>query len=339
MGSKAKHNLASKTNGTYSVYKHTNIINGKVYIGITVNEPILRWGKDGHGYDKQKFGIAIKEYGWDNFSHEILFRHLTQEEAYKKEIELISFYDSTNPSRGYNVHKGGNVLGLGCITAKPVFQYTFDGKFIKQYNSAQDASDDTKVQRVNIRRNCNKGINYSAGGYRWSYEYLGECIAWELLQNNFYQEVYCYNMDGEFIKKYMTVAEAQKDTGIDNSAICGCYKGKTSNTQGLRWFKEYLGDKINPLHYTITKRGQIREKRVPKTRLVYQYSLDGNMIMKHLSARAASELIGVKPVDINNACLDFQKRGHSYHGYYWSYIFYSKSNDILQCVKEQRRFK
>ena len=89
----------------YVVYKHT-CPNGKVYIGITSNyshrccpsnyKHNIRWQN------------AINKYGWDNIKHEILFRNLTKEEACKKEIELIAYYDSTNPKFGYNVNLGGN---------------------------------------------------------------------------------------------------------------------------------------------------------------------------------------------------------------------------------------
>ena len=70
---------------TYSVYKHTNKVNGKVYIGITYNKPEVRWGSNGIGYKRQLFWNAIQKYGWDNFTHEILF----ESQAYQKEIELI----------------------------------------------------------------------------------------------------------------------------------------------------------------------------------------------------------------------------------------------------------
>ena len=97
--------------GNWTVYKHTNKINGKSYIGITSRKPEDRWGTNGYKYQSQKskylcFSKAIQKYGWDNFTHEILFTGLTTEDACKKEKELISFYNSKAPF-GYNLTDGG----------------------------------------------------------------------------------------------------------------------------------------------------------------------------------------------------------------------------------------
>ena len=50
---------------TYCVYKHENIINHKVYIGITCQKPEYRWGHDGCNYKECPiFWRAIQKYGW-----------------------------------------------------------------------------------------------------------------------------------------------------------------------------------------------------------------------------------------------------------------------------------
>jgi len=97
----------------YKVYKHTNKINGKVYIGIThYTNPNERW-KNGLGYRPytknavSHLHYAIEKYGWDNFEHEILYSGLSYEEACNKELELISEYKSTDRKYGYNKHPGG----------------------------------------------------------------------------------------------------------------------------------------------------------------------------------------------------------------------------------------
>ena len=94
---------------TFCVYKHTNTINNKVYIGITCQIPRYRWGGCGQGYkNSPHFYSAILKYGWDNFTHEILYQNLSEKEAKKIEEELIEQYKARNPLYGYNSNKGGD---------------------------------------------------------------------------------------------------------------------------------------------------------------------------------------------------------------------------------------
>ena len=93
------------------VYKHTNLVNGLIYIGITCQGIEKRWQAGYRG--NPHFYNAIQKYGEENFSHEILFEGLTQEEAFEKEIETIAKYDATNPAIGYNISKGGSAPMMG----------------------------------------------------------------------------------------------------------------------------------------------------------------------------------------------------------------------------------
>ena len=94
----------------WCVYMHENRVNGKKYIGITSQKPTNRW-RNGAGYDKQpRFFAAIQKYGWDGFRHEILFTGLTQEEAERLEVELITKYETLNEEKGYNLSPGGVVF-------------------------------------------------------------------------------------------------------------------------------------------------------------------------------------------------------------------------------------
>ena len=95
----------------YTVYKHQNKINGKIYIGITMQEPEKRWGNNGINYKTSPhFYAAIEKYGWNNFDHDILFENLTHDEACSKEQELIGYYNSMNREFGYNSTSGGDVF-------------------------------------------------------------------------------------------------------------------------------------------------------------------------------------------------------------------------------------
>ena len=101
------------------VYKITNIINNKVYIGITKNI------KSRFAYHKTRFNKqnkkeylekplykAFRKYGIENFKFEVLFENLTDEEAANKEIELIAEYKSLSHENGYNITKGGNYRAI-----------------------------------------------------------------------------------------------------------------------------------------------------------------------------------------------------------------------------------
>ena len=104
--------IIEKTNKDrcYTVYMHTSP-SGKKYIGITSLKPERRWAK-GLGYSRCPYmSKAIEKYGFENFLHEILYINLTKEEAEQKEVELIAYYDTTNPNKGYNVEFGGNSTG------------------------------------------------------------------------------------------------------------------------------------------------------------------------------------------------------------------------------------
>ena len=96
-------------NNNYYVYLHANLSNGKKYVGITSQEPNRRWA-NGKGYKGQHFNNAIKKYGWDGFSHEILYSGLSETQAKVIEVSLIHFYNSTNPEYGYNISLGGDVV-------------------------------------------------------------------------------------------------------------------------------------------------------------------------------------------------------------------------------------
>lgn len=86
---------------------HINNANGKRYIGITSRNPLKRWS-NGKGYYKNKhFYDAILRYGWDNFTHLILYSGLTNQEACDIEQKLIRKYHTQDKNHGYNLTSGG----------------------------------------------------------------------------------------------------------------------------------------------------------------------------------------------------------------------------------------
>lgn len=101
----------------FYVYVHV-CPNGKRYVGCTTQaKPERRW-LEGRGYrHNEHFYRAILKYGWTNFQHEV-FEVESEEEMYRKEVELISFYHSNDPRYGYNHSSGGEKSASGCIRSE-----------------------------------------------------------------------------------------------------------------------------------------------------------------------------------------------------------------------------
>ena len=98
------------SNILWSVYVHTNKVNGKRYVGITSQQPEKRW-LNGRGYDSHlPIGRAIEKYGWENFEHDILYSDVTEREAKELEASLIKLYSTQDKQYGYNLTAGGDGL-------------------------------------------------------------------------------------------------------------------------------------------------------------------------------------------------------------------------------------
>ena len=112
----------------WNVYKHT-APNGKVYIGITSQYCNKRW-RNGKGYKhNQHFSSAIKEFGWENIKHEVLYENIPQEEAQRIEKKLINEYKSDNREFGYNIECGGLLHDTTSEETKQKLSNINKGKF------------------------------------------------------------------------------------------------------------------------------------------------------------------------------------------------------------------
>jgi hypothetical protein len=89
------------------IYKITNLINNKIYIGQSKynNQYYLGSGL--------KIKRAITKYGESNFKKEIIDYCESKKEMDEKEIFWIKTYKSTDPTIGYNITNGGQGGNLG----------------------------------------------------------------------------------------------------------------------------------------------------------------------------------------------------------------------------------
>jgi hypothetical protein len=107
----------------YKIYKITNLVNGKIYIGSTIRTMAKRWS--GHLTDVKKgsqayFHKAIRKYGPDQFKYEVIFVVIDRSRLEELESYFIELYNSKVEHIGYNQHDPilGNSLYVGEMMKK-----------------------------------------------------------------------------------------------------------------------------------------------------------------------------------------------------------------------------
>lgn len=228
----------------YTVYKHTNKINGKVYIGITSQNVKRRW-QNGAGYYGTYFYNAIKKYGWNLFTHEILYENLTQEAACKCEKELIKEYKSDCREFGYNVAEGGQIIHgvhdrVGVLNHKSeaVLCYDSSGNFLRRYESQNMAAKDLGINRKGITKCC-MGISKTYKGYVFEYadkEYdKPKRPERGKHKNHKTVSVLLVSENGEIIETFESALVAAEKFGCKANGIVKCCNGYLNTYKGRRW--------------------------------------------------------------------------------------------------------
>ncbi|MBR1580949.1 MAG: GIY-YIG nuclease family protein [Selenomonadaceae bacterium] len=92
-------------NKSMVIYRITNNLNGKIYIGQT--QKTLRERMAGHLCDALYVDNAIKKYGIENFTIEVVEDCETPEELNDRERYWIAFFNCIAPN-GYNLTDGGS---------------------------------------------------------------------------------------------------------------------------------------------------------------------------------------------------------------------------------------
>lgn len=87
------------------IYKTTNLINGKIYIG---KHKASEFNPNYKGSGTAYLSNAFKKYGWENFKVEFLIPCFSLEELNTEERFLIEWFNSRDRSIGYNRAEGGD---------------------------------------------------------------------------------------------------------------------------------------------------------------------------------------------------------------------------------------
>ena len=223
---------------SYLIYKHTNKVNGKCYIGQTceVNNPASRW-RSGTGYARQpKFYRAIKKYGWEMFEHSILEYCQSQAQANFRECYWIAHFDSVN--KGYNSSTGGSIPQY---FSKAVYQLDCNKNILGIFESTRQAERLTGISQVNISKCC-RGITNSANGFWWCYVNDYDSFILKPMGTSKGQPLAVVQLSttDEYITTFASTAEAERVTQIPHQNISKCCTGKLKTAGGYKW--RYVND-------------------------------------------------------------------------------------------------
>lgn len=212
---------------SFCVYRHT-APNGKVYIGITGQNPLRRWNS-GRGYKNQPhFLAAILKYGWDNFTHEILYADLSKEEAAEIETRLIAECRATDPAFGYNHCIGGAVNCGNRLTAERRAQ-------ISEELKNRDVRDETreKLRRANLGKQHTDAAKAKMRAAKLGKK-LPEATRIKMRESNRGKRnkfVRCLELGQVF----RSMADAEAATGVAHENIAKVCMGKRQTAGGYHW--------------------------------------------------------------------------------------------------------
>lgn len=172
------------------IYKITNLINNKIYIGMSIyinrRWNVHKWDLKNNKHHSFHLQRAYNKYGEKNFKFEVL-------EYYPKEnLELIeqcwlNFYKAYDRKLGYNIELGCkkisdetrlkmSISGKNKKVLKPrkkhiqekIYQYDLKGLFIKEWFSNEEISNFYNGDRSHLSKSCREHTIFK--NFQWRYK-------------------------------------------------------------------------------------------------------------------------------------------------------------------------
>lgn len=189
-----------------------------------------------------------------------------------------------------------------------MYQYSIDGMFIKEWDSAKLIEDTLGYSNGYICACCLRKRK-QAYGYIWRHNYVDKVEPIKIGQETI--PIYQYSLDGEFIREWESAKQVEKELGFADTNISVCCKGKQHMACGYIWRYEKT-DRVEPI------------------KTYSQYDLNGNYIQTFNGVPEASKALGYKHLPIIQVCNGVRKQAG---GFMWSY----EKKDKIESYKKNKR--
>ncbi len=294
----------------YIVYLTTNMVNGKIYIGVHKTEdPNVFDGYLGDGvlvnspktYQKclTAFHCAVTKYGPDKFKRKTLKVFDTEQEALSLEAELVNeeFIRRTDV---YNITLGG---GMPPRLNKCIYQYNLKGEFIKEWDSIITITKYFGVNKDRVRMVIDGKRSFEQS--YWSEEKF-ETLDISKYRPSSRSSIRQYTKNGTYINTFKNTTEAAKALDIEREKITNAIYGKYA-TNGYWFLKE--DEDIS----------QYLDGSIKKEKPIHCYNKDGSYFKTYNTFKEIKKDLNFNKPDLKRAI----KNNDLLEGYYWSSTKYN----------------
>jgi len=216
------------------IYKITNKINGKQYIGQSIFTLEKRWSEHLRSYRNGKTQYlykAMRKHGAENFEIEQVMRCVSEKDLNEKEAFCVRIYGTFAPN-GYNCTTGGN-------------QYRLDEESKKKIGAKKKGKKLSPEHAASLRELAQRSMNdpvmkmkfLIANGSKWFYVYQA------ILVEKHNSQKPSKTAKGKLIGKWLNTIDCAKDLNINPKGISKNLKNKNKTYKG--YIFEYEGELKN----------------------------------------------------------------------------------------------
>lgn len=214
------------------IYKITNTINGRVYIGQTVTSLARRWSQHTTSKKNSPMYNAFRKYGAENFTIEVVCSALSPEHLNELEQHFIKAYDSMVP-KGYNLTSGGDSAFTRSQHTRDLQSQAMKGHEVSQ--ETRDKISATLMGRPGVRKGATHTeeakakISAAQTGRKLSKETRDKMKAAKLGTKTYNSRAVMCIETGTV---YVSSSAAAKELNLGQSSINAVCLGKRKSTGG-----------------------------------------------------------------------------------------------------------